>query len=135
MPDRRDGKGGRPCGLARWAAAMPRNGLDRSSPISPIQRSLTSVATAAIAARIMAPSLMASRYSSSPRSALVDQARMLVRWIRAYVRKIHIQSHQYAIFVPIHERDIGVRTSPESLIDYRGRSVARVSQEPCYLNG
>jgi hypothetical protein len=39
------------------------------------------------------------------------------------------------IFVPTHGRDIGVRTSPGSLIHYRGRFVARISQEHCYLNG
>ena len=65
------GEGGRPWRPARWAAAMRRNGLHRSATISPIQRRLTSLATAAIAAMIMAPSLMVSRNSSSRRSALV----------------------------------------------------------------
>ena len=55
--------------------------------------------------------------------------------VRAYVREIHIQRHQYAIFVAARGRDIGVGTSPESLIHYRGRFVARVSQERCNLNG
>ena len=55
--------------------------------------------------------------------------------VRAYIREIHIQRHQYAIFVAAHCRDIGVGTPPESLIHYTGRFVTRVSQERCNLNG